>query len=154
MNQVDAPSPEGLIAIERFVVTMSDTDAGQVMYSGAPLRWTERMFSLWLHRLGHPLSEMIARDEGFPVVRAEVDYRSAIRLDDRVTARMWLEKRSLRSVTLRTDFAVGAEPAVSTRLVQVYVAGTDKSPQASPLPRRVTDAFDSAATIDLNDSAL
>ncbi len=66
-------------------VYWEDTDGGGVVYYANYLRFFERARTEWLRALGHEQRE-IAEQLGllFVVLRVEVDYRSAARLDDQL----------------------------------------------------------------------
>jgi acyl-CoA thioester hydrolase len=70
MRSEDADSRPGALPLarERFRVAMSDTDAAQVIYFGAPTRWTERLVTTWLADVKHPTSELLAAGFGMPAV--------------------------------------------------------------------------------------
>jgi acyl-CoA thioester hydrolase len=69
----------------RSRVYWEDTDGGGVVYYANYLRFLERARTEWLRARGHAQRE-IAETLGllFVVVRVEVDYRSAARLDDQL----------------------------------------------------------------------
>lgn len=66
-------------------VYWEDTDAGGVVYYANYLRFLERARTEWLRARGVMQQQLVA-DRGlqFMVLRAEVDYRAAARLDDRL----------------------------------------------------------------------
>jgi acyl-CoA thioester hydrolase len=66
-------------------VYWEDTDGGGVVYYANYLRFLERARTEWLRARGHQQRE-IAEQLGllFVVVRVEIDYRSAAKLDDLV----------------------------------------------------------------------
>lgn len=141
----DAP-----LARDWFAVTMSDTDAAQVIFAGAPIRWTERMVTFWLAEVHCPLSRMLACGNGMPAVHVELDYRSPLRLDDQITGTLWLDRVSERSVIFRGDFTTGdGVAAVSTRMTQVYIDSSDGRPQAAPWPAELMTAFATTDPVDI-----
>lgn len=116
--QIDA------LARTSFRVAMGDTDAAQVLYFGAPIRWAERLVTTWLADVGCATSQALSDGYGLPAVHCELDYASALRLDDRVQASLWIDRRSQRSVTFRSEFVREGEvpPAVVVRVTQVQAA--------------------------------
>lgn len=66
-------------------VYWEDTDAGGVVYYANYLRFLERARTEWLRARG-VMQQQLAADRGlqFMVLRAEIDYRAAARLDDRL----------------------------------------------------------------------
>jgi acyl-CoA thioester hydrolase len=145
MRSEDADSRPGALPLarERFRVAMSDTDAAQVIYFGAPTRWTERLVTTWLADVKHPTSELLAAGFGMPAVRAELTYRGPLRLDDLVDASLWLHAKSARSVTWRAEFAACGEslPAVVVLLTQVYARLGAHRPVPVPWPDTLAELF-------------
>ncbi|MEH0421435.1 acyl-CoA thioesterase [Streptomyces sp. B21-083] len=123
----------------RFRVAMGDTDAARVIYFAAPARWAESMMSEWLVRAGFATSRLLADGLGTPAVHTEITYLSCLRLDDELDACLRLERVSVRSFTLRSDFRlVGApKPAVVMRLTQVYARTSGPALELLPLPEEL-----------------
>ena len=76
------PTPP--LHVDRFRVPMADTDAAQIIYFGAPVRWAERLVTGYLADIGQPTSAMLASGHGMPAVDLHVTYRRPLRLDDQV----------------------------------------------------------------------
>jgi len=97
--QADAANHQ---AARAFAVRVyyEDTDAAGVVYYANYLKFMERARTEWLEARGLPLAEL-ERAHGvvFVVTRAELDFRGAARLGDRL------------------DVTVGAEPAGRTQFV-------------------------------------
>lgn len=146
----DDENPREPLARSEFLVTMSDTDSAQVIFAGAPFRWTERITTTWLATVANqPLSRMLSSGFGLPAAHIEVVYRSPLRLDDPVVATLWLERRSRRSLTFRCDFATDLtlDPAVTVTTTQVYaqISG-DGQISAVPIPERLSLALGEPTT--------
>ncbi|WP_319457042.1 MULTISPECIES: acyl-CoA thioesterase [unclassified Mycobacterium] len=142
---VNGSDRQGIVlAREQFRVVMGDTDAARVIYFGAPLGWAERLMTTWLADAGLPTSVTLDSGRGYPAVRAEVSYHSALRLDDRVFATLLTGAITNRSVTFHAQFATGfaTAPAVEVWLTKVHVRfGADGS-DAIPLDPSLLAAFD------------
>jgi acyl-CoA thioester hydrolase len=109
--------------LSSFRVAMADTDAARVIYFGAPLRWSERLVTTWLADADCGTWQMLNDGHGLPAVHCEVDYASALRLDDVVSASLWMDRWTRRSVTFRSEFRLddAPEPSVVVRVTQVGV---------------------------------
>ncbi|MEZ0366058.1 acyl-CoA thioesterase [Mycobacterium sp. pUA109] len=126
-----------------FRVAMGDTDAAQVIYFGAPIRWSERLVTTWLADVGCATSQTLRDGYGLPAVHCELDYASALRLDDRVHASLWIDRRSQRSVTFRSEFTREGEalPAVVVRVTQVQAETGGEQLCAIPLLPKLAAAL-------------
>jgi acyl-CoA thioester hydrolase len=149
----DDPSPgagKDPLARDRFRVAMSDTDAAQVIYFGAPARWAERLVTTWLADVKFPTSELLRAGYGLPAVRVELTYHKPLRLDDPVEATLWLERKSARSVTWRAEFARPGDstPAVRVLLTQVHTRLEGGRPVPIPWPDAMADLFGEEAPHD------
>jgi acyl-CoA thioester hydrolase len=118
------------LTTSEFRVAMGDTDAARVIYFGAPLRWAERLVTTWLADSGNSTSEAIDSGYGMPAAHVDIDYKSPLRLDDIVCASLWLDRRSARSVTFRSEFTRAGthDVAVVVRVTQVQVKTTAEGP--------------------------
>lgn len=121
---------------DRFRVPMGDTDAAQLIYFGAPLRWAERMVTGYLADAGVPTSQLLAENRGLSAVETSIRYRRPFRLDDPVRGELRVQRLSRRSITWRCDFYPGEQPdsAVDVVLTQVSVELADDAPIAVALP--------------------
>ena len=135
-------SENGALLIHRFRVPMGDTDAAQIIYFGAPMRWAERLFTDWLATIGLPTSDVLRAGFGLPAVHAELSYRRPLRLDERVRGELRLHRRSARSITWRCEFYSDGDGdgdgnggvAVDVLITQVYARIDPAGPVAVPLP--------------------
>jgi acyl-CoA thioester hydrolase len=132
-------SEDGALLIHRFRVPMGDTDAAQIIYFGAPMRWAERLFTDWLATIGMPTSEVLRAGFGLPAVHAELSYRRPLRLDERVRGELRLHRRSARSITWRCEFFPDDDDddggvAVEVLITQVYARIDPAGPVTVPLP--------------------
>lgn len=128
----------------RFRVAMADTDAAQVIYFGAPIRWSESLFASWLAESWMAVSTMIEAGFGMPAVHVEVSYEGPLKLDEWVVGELRLAKRSSRSVTWRCEFFSERrnERAVEVLVTQTYVQRGEARPSARPLPEELVALLD------------
>jgi acyl-CoA thioester hydrolase len=91
-------------------VYWEDTDAGGVVYYANYLRFLERARTEWLRSRG-VMQQRLAAERGlqFMVLRAEVEYRAAARLDDRLA--ITVEPRPDTRTTALFRQCVYREPA-------------------------------------------
>ncbi|AFS12107.1 Hypothetical protein MIP_00175 [Mycobacterium intracellulare subsp. intracellulare MTCC 9506] len=129
-------------------MVMADTDAAQVIYFGAPLLWAERLVSTWLADVGCGTFDALANGYGLPAVRCEMEYASALRLDDRVQATLSVDTLSERSVTFRSEFTKVGEtnPAVIVRVKQVQAAVDGSGLRSVRLLPKLAEALSNTAT--------
>lgn len=120
----------------RFRVAMGDTDAAQLIYFGAPLRWAERMLTGYLADSGTPTSRLLADGRGMPAVETAIRFHRPLRLDDQLRGELRVQHHSQRSITWRCDFfhQDQTSSAVDVVLTQVSVQLTEGTPAAVPLP--------------------
>lgn len=127
------------LRVDHFRVAMGDTDAAQLIYFGAPVRWAERLLSGYLADSGTPTSQLLLGGFGLPAVELSVRYRSPLRLDDEVRAELRVQSRSERAVTWQCAFfaADATDAAVTVVLTQVSVDLRDGTPTAIALPEQL-----------------
>jgi YbgC/YbaW family acyl-CoA thioester hydrolase len=92
-----------MLYTEQSLVTMADVDAAGIIYFATPLRWAEKLYSLWLHGLGHPHRQMFAEGVATPAVNVTADYRSHLSLDDEVRLELTAARIGATSFTLRLE---------------------------------------------------
>ncbi|HEX3750430.1 MAG TPA: thioesterase family protein [Streptosporangiaceae bacterium] len=141
------PAASPPLHVDRFRVSMADTDAAQIIYFGAPVRWAERLATGYLADIGLPTSAMLASGHGMPAVDLHVTYRRPLRLDDQVQGELRVLRRSSRSITWQSDFFRKGESqlAVQVHLTQVSVKTADGEPSAVPLPAELITQLDQPA---------
>jgi acyl-CoA thioester hydrolase len=139
--------PSQPLHVDRFRVPMADTDAAQIIYFGAPVRWAERLATGYLAEIGLPTSALLASGHGLPAVDLHVTYRRPLRLDDQVQGELRVHRRSSRSITWQCDFFRKGETerAVQVHLTQVSVKTGDGEPSAVPLPAGLIAQLDQPA---------
>lgn len=99
----------------RFAIRVyyEDTDAAGVVYYANYLRFMERARTEWLDAHGVPLAEL-ERAHGvvFVVTRAEIDFRGAARLGDRLEATVAFEPSGRAQMVARQSVRRGGEVLV------------------------------------------
>lgn len=119
-------------------VYYEDTDLGGVVYYANYLRFFERVRSEWLRSLGVNQQRMAAVEGvGFVVVRAEIDFRAAARLDDLLTVSV--KPAEVKRAYLWLDQEVRLEdgrPCAAARIQVACVRHRDMKPQ--PLSEELT----------------
>ena len=94
-------------------VYYEDTDSGGVVYYANYLKFMERARTEWLDAHGVPLAEL-ERAHGvvFVVTRAEIDFRGAARLGDRLEATVAFEPSGRAQMVARQSVRRGGEVLV------------------------------------------
>lgn len=118
------------------VVRLPHTDAAGRIFYGRLFDLIHLAYEALLDNLDHPLpTEMEASPVVIPIVHASADYRSALRLNDRIRIEVTVEVVSERSFTLGYRVRLGERLAVEARTVHVAVARS--SGEATRLPERL-----------------
>ncbi|RCS58104.1 YbgC/FadM family acyl-CoA thioesterase [Parvibium lacunae] len=132
-------------------IYFEDTDAGGVIYHASYVRFYERARTEWLRAQGHHQTELLEGHDGgngkfgFVVVKMELDYLRAGRLDDLLTISVVVEAVGNASVTLKQETyciesggKVLAEPRLLNRaqVKLVYVDLIKMKPLAIAQPFR------------------
>lgn len=95
-----------MLYADRFLVTMADVDAAGIIYFASPLRWAEKLYTHWIHGLGHPHRQMFSEGIATPAVNVTVDYRSHLSLDDEIRLELTTAAIGTTSFTLRLEVFV------------------------------------------------
>jgi YbgC/YbaW family acyl-CoA thioester hydrolase len=81
-------------------IRLSDTDATGRIYYTTQLRLASAAFEEWMEQLGYGISKVFAQGEvGFPVVHTENEFRSAMKLGDRITYHVFIDRVGETSFT-------------------------------------------------------
>jgi acyl-CoA thioester hydrolase len=130
------PSVKEVSSIQ-YRVCYEDTDSGGVVYYGNYLRYFERGRTEHLRQLGYTVREFEGRGFLFPVVRAELHYRSPGFYDDLLRIETEVESVGRTSVTFKhwirrdTDDTLLVEGSAT-----VVCVGKDLRPKRIPLEIR------------------
>lgn len=100
------PAPGHTVGrVERYL-GLDGVDAFGIVYFSRYWDWYQHAFEILLEELGHPLRGLIDEGLGMPVVHADIDYRRALLLGERVTCEVWpvaAGRSSLRMAGRFTD---------------------------------------------------
>ncbi len=114
-------------------VYYEDTDAAGVVYYANCLKFLERARTEWLDRHSLPLPEL-ERAHGvvFVVTRAEIDFRGAARLGDRLEATVAFEPAGRAQLAARQTVRRGDEVLVDARIRLACLARDGWKPARVP----------------------
>ena len=114
-------------------VYYEDTDAAGVVYYANYLKFMERARTEWLDRHAVPLPEL-ERAHGvvFVVTRAEVDFRGAARLGDRLEATVAFAPVGRARLEARQTVRRGDEVLVDARIMLACLARDGWKPERVP----------------------
>ena len=125
-------------------VYYEDTDAGGVVYYANYLKFMERARTEWLRAAGFGLGEMADKDRVlFVIARADIEYRSAARLDDRLVVESTLDDvRGARVVFRQRVLKTDGELVCSGTITAATVHAETLAPRRLPagLEERMNNA--------------
>ena len=127
---MSAPTPGFAFPVR---VYYADTDAAGVVYYANYLKFMERARTEWLDRHALPLPEL-ERAHGvvFVVTRAEVDFRGAARLGDRLEATVAFAPVGRARLEARQAVRRGDEVLVDARIVLACLSRDGWKPARVP----------------------
>ena len=135
----DSPSGKNTSTIE-YRACYEDTDSGGVVYYGNYLRYFERGRTEHLRQLGYTVKEFEDRGFLFPVVRAELNYRSPGFYDDLMRIETEVENVGKTSITFRHRiFRHGDDTLLVEGSATVVCVGRDLRPRR--IPAEITGLF-------------
>jgi YbgC/YbaW family acyl-CoA thioester hydrolase len=126
----------------RVRVAFPDTDASGRIHFTAMLRYFEAAEIEFLRSLGYRYRD--APDVGFPRVRVECEYRSAVGFDDELDIAVSVKRVGTSSYTL--EFAAMKEGAVAAN-GSIVVVCVGRPGRAQPLPEALRKALTEAAAV-------
>jgi acyl-CoA thioester hydrolase len=115
-------------------VFLRDTDATGVIYFSVLLQYALEAFELFLHSKKSPLLDLLEKGYLFPVVHAEADYKTALRVGDEISIHLSLGKLSERSFSIKAEMTKlpSGIPAGSSKIVHAFLLKGEMV--ASPIP--------------------
>jgi 4-hydroxybenzoyl-CoA thioesterase/acyl-CoA thioester hydrolase len=120
-------------------IEFADTDAAGIVHFAAYFRLMEQAEHEFLRSLG--LSVLFEDASGrisFPRVRAECEFRQALRFEDVVEIDVAVSRLGTSSVTYRFDFSRGGQPVASGEITAVCCrVGHDAPPQPMAIPESI-----------------
>jgi YbgC/YbaW family acyl-CoA thioester hydrolase len=121
-------------------VAFPDTDASGRIHFTAMLRYFEAAEIEFLRSLGYSYRD--APEIGFPRVRVECEYRSAVGFDDELDVTVAVKRVGTSSYTL--EFAALKDGAVAAN-GSIVVVCVGRPGRAQALPQRLKDALRGSA---------
>ncbi|MBX2797395.1 MAG: acyl-CoA thioesterase [Myxococcales bacterium] len=120
-------------------VRFSQVDGASILYFSRAHEICHEAFEAFLAHLGQPLHDRISTGEWMlPIVHAEVDFASPMRLGDRLTVEVAVQRYGTTSVTVRFRL-FGEDGALRAVARHVHVAVRTGTMQPIPLPRPVRE---------------
>lgn len=118
------------------VVRLSDTDAAGIFFYPRLFEWAQAALEDFMALRGLPISYILGdAPYFFPIVHAESDYLSPLKIGDEVAATLRVESVGESSFTLSYTFIKGETIAAKAKIVHVTV---DKSTfKKRPLPKEL-----------------
>ena len=116
-------------------VRLSDTDATGVLYFTQQLRMALEAFEQFLKERGFGLSKLCDSPYLMPIVHAEADYLSALKVDDEIEISLSVEKIGNRSFSILYMFSdtEGKKSFGTVKLVHAFIKkGESKSTELTP----------------------
>jgi len=108
-----------------IVIRLRHTDAAGIMYFARIFDVAHEAYEALLESIGQPIPADLARAQYvIPIVHAEADYRTPLRLGDRVRVDVLIEKIGSRSFTLKYLLAKShGNVAAEVKTVHIVVSG-------------------------------
>ena len=111
---------------------LGGVDAFGIVYYSHYWDWYQQAFENLLRASGHPLPEILATGQGFPVVHAEIDYRRTLRLGQTVDCELWVTSVGGRSLRLAGQFTDGEGHVLATAATVHVSLARDGGPRDMP----------------------
>ena len=123
----------------QLTLRLSQTDAAGLVFYGRLFDLTQECLEVGLEKVGMPLAAIFRDGEYLlPVVHAEADYQSPLRLGDAIECRCNLEPHD-HSVHLRVVLTVGGR--LSARCHVVHAVLDPRSGRSAGVPDDLRDAL-------------
>lgn len=123
----------------RHRVRYHETDAQTLMFNSRYLELADVAMTEFIRNLGWTYAEFVADGADPSVVRAEVDFKGAVRFDDVLELETACTRVGTSSFRLRTEFRRDADVVAVTDLV--YVNVDPRTGTSAPLPAKVAEAL-------------
>ena len=126
----------------KTTVRMGDTDAAGIIYFANQFRIAHEGFEHFLDTIGLGVGHMLENtDYRFPIVHAEADYVSPLKVGDSLTIYMTASRIGHSSVSLLFRLFDRHDKEVGTVKI-VHVAVDKTTWKTRPLPLELKDAFE------------
>ena len=115
-------------------VKLHDTDAAGVLFFANQFKMVHDAYEAMLESIGYGFDEIIRnKDYFFPIVRAEGDYRSPLRVGDQIEIQVKIEKLGQTSIIFSYTLLNPKQQVVGTART-VHVGVNKKTYQKIPIP--------------------
>lgn len=115
------------------VIRLSHTDAAGVIFFARLFDLLHLAYEAFLDEIGQPLPhDLPVSDVVTPIVHASAEYRSPLRLNDRITIEVAVDKIGDRSFTLSYRVRHATALAAEARTVHAAMARSDGRSRALP----------------------
>lgn len=122
------------------IICLRETDATGVIYFSELFKLALEVFEAYLYEKQFTLQHMIEQKAFLmPIVHAEADYTSPLRVGDRVSIELTTERIGTSSFTLKTLFSCRDNPIGIVKIVHATVS--PQSGRSIPIPRILLDAL-------------
>lgn len=122
-------------------VFLKEVDATGVIYFAVFFEYALEAFELFLQDRKTSLSEFLSKEYLFPVVHAESDYRSPIKVSDELLLSLSIKKISTRSVTVETNIRNLSTGEESGRVLLVHAFLRKGQTKSSEIPQEILSIF-------------
>ena len=129
-----AASPRA-VTLLRHRVAFYQTDAMGILHHANYLHLLEMARVAWMDEHDEPYRNWVALGLHFAVTRVEVQYRRAVRFDDQVETRVWLEWVRGASLAMAYELRCEGELVASARSEHAMVSSEGR-PARIPAERR------------------
>ena len=120
-------------------IFLKETDATGVIYFTSLLHYALEAFEVLLHKNESGLSQIFAKGYLMPIVHAEADYFSPLRVGDEIEIRIMLGKLGTSSITFQYEFL--AKQNVVGRVEVVHVSISKQTGEKIPIPPQLKQIF-------------
>lgn len=151
-TEITAADDATVICVDEFAthVSMHHTDAAGVVWVGAPVQWGQVGMENLFRAAGHPIESLKLSNTHYPIVRAEVNHHSKLRLGEELIVRTFVSRVGGRSFTVATQISTPTGGVhVTVELTGVANGRDGSKPQAEQWLRDMqTDAASRGLALD------
>jgi len=114
-------------------VRMRDTDAAGIVYFPNFLTFSQNAFEAFISHLGFPIGKILdQQDLIFPIVHAEADFKSMLRLGEVLDIRIAVSHLGKTSFSVHNQITTGGRLAGEVKLVHVFYNKIKNMPTLIP----------------------
>lgn len=118
-------------------IFFKDVDSTGVIYFGALFHYALEAFELFLHHHKASLADFFLKGYAFPIVHAEADYTSPLRVSDEMSISLTVKSISSRSVSILTEMKNLNTDKIAGRVTLVHAFLLKGEEKASNIPEDV-----------------